>query len=1640
MAAVRAAADGVRPVTETLPGRPPAWDPASAYDVVSLFDAQADAVPEAIAVAGPADVTYAELARRSMSVAADLERHGAAGVETVVASLYPRCAELLAVMIGAWRTGAAVAPLDVGLPPGRLRALAAAAGAAVVVTAPEHASRTGFDVPVLVTDSRGRTVPAKRRYQPRLPQSLHQIAFTSGSEGVPKAVALPTATSANVAGWMSAELGLGPGDRLAWAAGPGFSVSNMELWPALCSGAAVVVVPEEAKASAPALRGYLMEHGVTAAFVVAGMAEKLSEQEWPADCRLRALFVGGEKLRKISGAVPFEIRTVYGTSETMITIASQPMAGQVPRGTGAAIPNVDARVVDDDLRACPPGEPGELVFAGPRIARGYLGRARETAEKFVPDPDPDAAVPGGRLYRTSDFAVRADGIITLLGRRDWQLNVNGLRVEPAEVESCLLAMEEVAEAAADVREFADGTQLVAFVCTAGGVPLDMATAQAHLSRHLPLRLVPRMLIQVPSLPRTPNGKLSRGEVKRLHIPGQRQSGGGDVDPRVLRIWTEELGLEPDPEAPFPALGGSSIGAMRIAVRLREELGIATTGAQVLMAGSLRDYCRELAGPGHAADGPGAAGQGGAAGAAALLPRPAEALSIEQQNLWFASRLDPTRCAYNAHLVLRLPAPVNESALAFAIQTVQERHELLRARFPNDESGRGAIVVEPVPQAVLESIRVSLAEPGLLEPVVRAFANRPYDLATGPIARFCLLDAGEAGTHLIIAMHQLVVDGHSEALVRDEICAVYDALRRSQGPRLAPVPVGYREYTRWLAAARGGPEFDSMLAAARDELEGAQRLGVLRAVPPEPDEPPGRRTRGELPAKTVADLARFSREHSVTEFAVLLGIWRSVVSKHAGVADFLIGTPLTGRDRPEAEMIVGPLVNTVPIRHRIGGPSSWSDLVRAEQAALAQAIDRGGLPFERASQVIRSGSSSRRARPLDVYFSLLVRGASPAPVLEQWEVDPERPKFGLNLQWTREDASLSMWLEHDTAVIDDRAAAALVAEYLEALGAACGDPAGRIPWVPGDAADVSMPTDVRAPAGDDGGITDPLLLAIRDEWATVLSLTPADIGPDDDFFNLGGHSLLAADAAARLEERLGVPIDLINMFECGTIGALADQIRLESPEVDSILEMAEPASVPAPHGSSGTAVAADVPAGPVRAPMSVAQEQMWLSERLTDTPTMNVPMILACSGPLDVPRLTAAFAGVTRRQESLRTSFDVAGGQAAQVIAPDVPVEMPVTDLRAAPDRVQVFRREAEALAELPFDLTTPPLFRFGVYRLADADWRVVFIAHHSIFDGASLDVLLRELIARYQDPGTSLAPLRTSYRQYSAWQRERAESGAWEPLKAYWAERLAGATRLPLPASERESGRSGAGVVSVTTMPAGVVAGLRAAARSRRVSDFMVLLAAYAVLLRGISGQEDIVIAAPSTRRAMPGADDLIGFFVNMLPLRVRVNPDERFDELLEQVRDVVLRAYAHQELPYSLILESGRRSVADLVNLPVNVGIAFYRAQRGVKMGDVTLDVVIHDYGGAFSDLEFYMLEYPDEIEVHAYGSRELMTVDSLGGYLRQFLTLVSLASGDATERCGRLWEAASAAGDGVLAPGSAGTGHSFARADYGDEAGERL
>ncbi|WP_433550344.1 MupA/Atu3671 family FMN-dependent luciferase-like monooxygenase [Micromonospora zamorensis] len=887
------------------------------------FVRQASRAPDAVAVVcGQTRWTYRELHRRAELLARRIAGTGV-GPDDIVAVLLPRRPELIAAQLAVLMAGAGFLPLDPALPIARVGALLADSGARLLLTTAEidHPTDVAY---VLLEDPVDPNLPLPERVPS--PEHVAWCVYTSGSTGRPKGVLVPHRAAVDAVSWHVRALALTSADTVAHGLGLGFDANLAEIHPALAAGATVHLVPAEVRSDPAALVDEWSRHGVTVALLPAPLAELVFALPTPPSATLRTLVVGGSQLRRRPPAgFPAEVINAYGPTECSIVTTAGPVSsdGAGPIDIGSPVDNRRLHLLDVAGLPVPTGAVGELCVSGAGVARGYLGRAADTAAAFVADRYQS----GDRMYRTGDLVrVRGNGTLEFIGRLDDQVKIAGHRVEPGEAAAELTLLPGVRQAAAIARhDRGDEAYLTAYVVAEDddeSAEVRTARLAVQLAERLPDHLMPTAWVLLEALPTTGAGKV---DVARLPAPAAAPGNELPCTSReqlVHDAWCAELALPRlSVDVPFTVAGGHSLAAVRLANRLTALAEVKVSVHEVLRSRGIREMAAALS----------------QAGGDAVVDRaPA---TYQQELMWRRQRQAPNPAAVHMAVRMDLTGRLDLPALERAVDGLVARHEALRTRLV-DRDGELTQEVLPAGKVVLPvaDLPVDQVDEWCLRVGREAFPDE-----AGPWLRTRLARVDDETWVLMLVVHHLHGDGWSMLQLLNELGLGYVAAQR--GSRAIPPPSAsnYLEYARRQRATQVVP---AVLAYWRRQLTGAPRTLSLPTDRPRPARLSGH---GEeftfdIPADLTALLTAFAANCGSTIFPVLAAAYAFLMRELTGSSDIVLACPYAHRDDRSYESVVGLFTSPLLLRPPLATAASFTELVAGTEQAFLDAIRHQPAPL------------------------------------------------------------------------------------------------------------------------------------------------------------------------------------------------------------------------------------------------------------------------------------------------------------------------------------------------------------------------------------------------------------------------------------------------------------------------------------------------------------------------------------------------------------------------------------------------------------------------------------------------------------------------------------------------------------------------
>lgn len=1010
-----------------------------------LFESRAARTPDAIALWCDGEThDYGRINAEANRLARHLRTLGA-GPDVPVAIVMERGPSLLVGLLAILKSGSAYVPMDPDVPVQRLAHVLSDSAPIAVLTRDAddnvQAALAEIDVarrPPMIDLRRdaARWAEVDDHDIPPAeigltPEHLAYIIYTSGSTGLPKGAMNPHRAVVNRMLAMQEICPHDADDRVLQKTPIGFDVAVREIFLTLLAGARLVAARPGGQRDPGYLIDLIGREGISVIGFVPSMLQAFLDHPRVASCsRVRHILSGGETLspaliRRCREMLPqARVLNLYGPTETAVSVTHWHCPDGTPDEVPDVVPighpgrNVRIHVLDARRQPVPRGMRGELYIAGCQVAHGYLGRPELTAERFVPDlldPHADAT-----MYRSGDLGrQRADGTFEFLGRDDFQVKIRGQRIELGEIEARIAACEGVSQVAVIARDDGGERRLVAYVVVAvvtndaDATPtrepdpaIDdgfLAHLQRQLQPHLPGAMLPSAWVRLPALPLTVNGKL---DLKALPAPTRDATPVRDDTPpetgsehALVAIWCELLQCaRVGTQDNFFDLGGHSLLLTRLQNRIIADFGVDPGLNRLFETQTIHEQARLLDGLRSmlADTGPRPA------------PRPADTppvLSFAQQRLWFIDRMGGAGAVYNIPCAIRLRGALRPEALRQALQTVVDRHEILRTTLVEiDGMATPQLHADArvaLPQVDMRGLAADARERALKHRI-DSEAARPFDLGRDLMLRAQLLCTADDEHLLLMTVHHIAADGWSMGVLLRELAEGYEAACAARAPALPPLPLQYADYAHWQRTWLQGERLDTQIRYWERQLAD---LPAVHNLPLDAPRPETQRYRGavhwqRLSADLRERLLQLGRRGDATLFMTLQAAFAVLLSRWSGDTDIAIGTPIANRRHESLAPLIGFFVNTLVLRNDLSGDPDFLDMLARTRRIALEAYEHQDLPFERLVDLLRPQRTRGHSPLFQVMLALENNGDALRPFggldVSDAATDSQHAKFDITL--------------------------------------------------------------------------------------------------------------------------------------------------------------------------------------------------------------------------------------------------------------------------------------------------------------------------------------------------------------------------------------------------------------------------------------------------------------------------------------------------------------------------------------------------------------------------------------------------------------------------------------------------------------------
>jgi len=1023
--------------------------------IQSLFEERVKQQPDRVAVvSGDTELTYGELNAKSNQLAHYLRRQHGIRRDMLVGVMVDRSEWMIVAIMGILKSGAAYVPIDPEYPANRRRYMAEDSGIDVLLTEEKYID---VDWTVSQVDIRDTAIEKEIKRNPagkNKSSDRAYIIYTSGTTGNPKGVQVTHRSVVNLSTWLNDIIYAQQPEplRVTVTASISFDSSVKQLFPGLLNGSALVIISAEERKDPDLYIETLQKQEVNLLDITPSYLKIVIQKEQVNKAGLPALkyiLSGGESLpnhvvEECNAAFEGEctLVNVYGVTEATVDSACEIITSPAQRKSqlsiGKPLHNTQLYILDAAGNILPVGIPGTLYIGGDGVADGYINREELTAEKFTPD----TFTGSGYLYNTGDRAKwMADGTVEFLGRKDRQVKLRGYRIELGEIEKTISGYEAIKDTAVVVFKDKQGAEyLVGYFSEKS--PVDIDVLRVWLATHLPVYMIPGLIMRVADFARTTNGKL---DYAALPQPDQASTGNdyvapsNDTEQALVAIWEEildrkSIGIRDN----FFFTGGDSLKAMKMFSVVYKKLGVRLAIKSIFVNPTI-EYLAELI----------QAGQPTSYAPIANIPvQENYELSHSQKRLWILNQFEKDQTAYNIPVAYSFKGELLFAAFSKALSTLISRHEILRTSFTRVD-GEPRQVVHPADQCKLAIEYIDARKNGKHDYT----DTQAFDLGTAPLMRVRLVQTDDEAHTCYITIHHIISDAWSNNNLLKEISILYNAYLAGKPNPLPSLPVQYKDYAVWqkenlaaTSANKTGQYWMSQFAQKVSLLE--LPTGKIR---PRIKTFDGDCVGFDLTPTQVAALTALGNAHNATLFMVLVAVTKTLLYRYTSQKDIVITTPIAGREHPDLENQVGFYVNTLALRTGIDPQDAFTGVLSKVRETVLGAYTHQLYPFDMLTDKLDIPYDPSHAPLTEIMMVLQNAGQEGLQLdgldVQSLELVNETSRFDLSVFFTLTGDAIRAELSYNTSVLDRKLVADMALHFDRLINSVIELPGNRISRLP-----------------------------------------------------------------------------------------------------------------------------------------------------------------------------------------------------------------------------------------------------------------------------------------------------------------------------------------------------------------------------------------------------------------------------------------------------------------------------------------------------------------------------------------------------------------------------------------------------------------
>ncbi|MCC9020569.1 non-ribosomal peptide synthetase [Flavobacterium lipolyticum] len=921
--------------------------------VIGIFEQQVKATPDNIAlVYKEKKYTYTAVNRKVNHLASLLQKEYGIKSGDIIGIMTDYSDNTIFSFAAALKLGATYLSLDYNLTTERLDYILSDTQPKAIITQLEYLNDLlHYDIPLFSIDVMlNEENISDVNWENNSTGDIAYIMYTSGSTGVPKGVVVKDKSIVRLVKETN-YIEIDPQDRILAISNSSFDGSTFDIWGALLNGATLHIPEKDLVLNFELLFQAITTNEISVVFMTTALFNSMVDTDIDSLKNLRKILFGGEMVsvfhvRKfVNHFGSGRLVHVYGPTENTTFSTFHPVeevseeASGIP--IGKPISYTQCYILNESMKLQPVGIAGELYVSGEGVAAGYLNQEELTSKSFVENPYQENAL----LYKTGDICKwLPDGTIEILGRRDSQVKIRGFRIELGEIERKITSYNSITEAVILVNKDSHDVKFLAAFFIADAT-INTEELRSFLAQKLPNYMVPAHITQVPQIPLNRNGKVDQKELNKLAKSNTETTRElvlptTEIQIALHNIWKElfdkeDISITDD----FFDIGGHSIKAMNLVSTIHKNLNIKIDIGNVFEDRNIKALSETIL----------QAQENEFQEIEALTEQPNYAVSSSQQRFWALSQFQEANKAYTIPSIYTLTGDLDQTALAFAFQTITKRHESFRTTFKEDENQelRQFILPEAESNFEIDFVDFCNRSENELEETINNLIQVAFNLSEGPLLKVSVLQVEESKAILVAVMHHIISDGLSMEVFIEELLHLYKAHKNKLAVDFKPLRIQYKDFAAWQNQQLENESLQVHKAYWTEKFSG--ELPVLNLqkskIRPKIKSYNGETITINIDSRTLKHFKNILDQENLTLFMGLLTVTNVLIYKYTNQEDIILGTTISGRNHIDLEGQIGCFINVLPLRSQFSHKDSIIDLFRKVKKGTQEAYEHQIYPFE-----------------------------------------------------------------------------------------------------------------------------------------------------------------------------------------------------------------------------------------------------------------------------------------------------------------------------------------------------------------------------------------------------------------------------------------------------------------------------------------------------------------------------------------------------------------------------------------------------------------------------------------------------------------------------------------------------------------------